>query len=145
MFRLHHSTADKMRIALACDPAMIEANAADALAGYAETHNPDAVTVPVDAAMFTIRPLTAAERVNAVSAAAGKSGGASLTAYAAVALPAAVERVEQDGATYTIGAFLNAIDDDVVLIGVLSELVAAVRAISGLDSLGKAHSGPRAG
>jgi hypothetical protein len=145
MFRLHHSTADKKRIPLACDPTVIEANATDALAAYAETHDPDAIVVPADAAMFTIRPLTAAERVNAVSAAAGKAGGASLTAYASVALPAAVEKVEQGGVAYPIRAFLDAIDDDSALIGVLAELVNAVRTISGLDSLGKAHSGPRAG
>lgn len=203
-FKLRKSTADKRRIALACDPAVIAAcggaavdraqqyldavplaavrarvarlgaDATDAdraslaetaavaaearaqfsaaraefdaeLADFRRDRDSAGYVHPPGACLFTIRPLTAAQRVAAIEAAAGKAGAASLTAYAAVALPAAVEAVEQAGETFQIGAFLDAIADDAQLIAVLSELVDVVRALSGLDSVGKAPSAPRAG
>lgn len=203
-FRLRKSTADKCKIALACDPAVIaacggaavdraqqhldavplaavrarvarlgadatdadrtslaetEAVAAEAraqlsaaraefdaeLADFRRHRDSVDYVPPPDACLFTIRPLTAAQRVAAVEAAAGKPGASSLTAYAAVALPAAVEKVEQGGESYRIADFIDAIADDAELINVLTELVDVVRSMSGLDAVGKAPSGPRAG
>lgn len=148
-FRLRKSTTDTLRTPLACDPAMTAAHGAEVIEAFkadraAHLWLPDFV-VPADACLFTVRPLTAAQRVAAIEAAAGKSGGSGLTAYASVALPAAVERVEQGGEVYQIRDFLEAIADDAQLIGVLAELVEVVRQISGLDAVGKARSGSRAG
>lgn len=157
-FRLHMSTAATVRIPLACDPAIIEANTAEAVAAYKASHDPSLITVPSDAFLFTIRPLTAAERVNAACGAGSK--GQPLVGYAAIALPAAVEKVEQRRAVvegddpdpkapkweqFTISAFLDSMSDDIQLIEVMAELVDLVRSISGLDSLGKSPSERRHG
>lgn len=148
-FKLRKSTAETLRTPLVCDPAMTAALGSDVLAFFkadraAYLGDPGFV-VPADACLFTVRPLTAAQRVAAIEAAAGKTGASSLTAYAAVALPAAVVSVEQGGETYRIAEFLDAIADDAELIGVLTELVDVVRTMSGLDAVGKAPSAPPRG
>lgn len=122
---------------------LIEAEAP--LAAYRRDHDPAAIVIPDGVTLFTVRPLTAAQRLAAFEAANGKPGITAMTAYAAIAFPAAVVRVVHEGETVAIRDFLELLTSDADLITVTAELVELVRALSGLDGVGKARSAPRCG
>lgn len=146
-FKLHKSTRDPVRLPLASDPAVDEANGDEAIKAYIETGDYSALTIPSDATWVIMRPLTAKERVGALEAvrAAGNEGLAALMAYAESAFPLAIQKVEVEGVEMSIVDLIDSIEGDATLVGCLSELMGHLSRISGISLAGKARSGPRAG
>lgn len=141
-FKLHKSTKDPVRLPLASDPAVEDANTEAAVEHYLETGDHSALTIPSDATWVTLRPITAKERVGAVEAvrAAGSEGLAALMAYAEEAFPKAIQKVEVGGAEMSIVDLIDSIEGDANLVGCLSEIMRHLSRISGLSSEKKARS-----
>lgn len=140
-FKLRKSAKESIRLPLACDPAMIEANSKDALKHYLETRDPAGLNIPADATHVVVRPLTAYERASVaekVGASGQAAGFGAVLAYARAALPLAVERVEVEGESMPIEALLDDLADDLAIIEVIGELVGLVSHMNTLSNEGKA-------